>query len=126
MQVLLVTGGHAAGIMAPPLATTELLVQGAAAWTFAASLPSAATDGIRGVSIGNSVIVAGSVQGRGESIMDTVTSGGYNGGDLSSVLQFDPSTQEWRQVGELQQRRYSHAMSVVTVLDIMDICHQLD
>ena len=49
--------------------------------------------------------------------------GGYYGASfLDSILQLDPVTQEWRQVGVLQQARQYHAMSVVNVTDIQEHC----
>ena len=41
---------------------------------------------------------------------------------LDSVLEFDLSSEEWRQVGVLQQARQYHAMSVVNVTDIQEHC----
>ena len=49
--------------------------------------------------------------------------GGYYGASiLDSILQLDPVTQEWRQVGVLQQARQYHAMSVVNITDIQEHC----
>ena len=41
---------------------------------------------------------------------------------LDSVLEFDLSSQEWRQVGVLQVARGAHAASIVRVQDIQDYC----
>ena len=49
--------------------------------------------------------------------------GGYYGASiLDSILQLDPVTEEWRQVGVLQQARQYHAMSTVNVTDIQEHC----
>ena len=41
---------------------------------------------------------------------------------LDSVLEFELSSQEWRQVGVLQVARGAHAASIVRVQDIQDYC----
>ena len=50
--------------------------------------------------------------------------GGFYYGEYSdTILQLDPASQEWSQVGALQVGRREHAMSVVSVADIQDYCH---
>ena len=41
---------------------------------------------------------------------------------LDSVLEFEISSYEWRQVGVLQLARGGHAASLVRVQDIQDYC----
>ena len=39
-------------------------------------------------------------------------------GPLDNILQFDGETQQWVEVGQLRQKRYSHASSVINITQI--------
>ena len=63
--------------------------------------------------------------------MDPITSlhcdiaGGYDRrtGAVDYILHFNQTTRSWTQVGQLQEARASHGVSVVNVEDIIDYCN---
>ena len=101
--------------------TTELLVHGASAWTYAGPLPHATSGGLQVVSIDNQVISTGEFISIDVSKCGNyIHTGGYgngrereNGKILATIFKFDPATLSWRQVGEMAQARAYHAASVV-------------
>ena len=118
------------------LSSTELLTAGSAAWVEAAPLPSA-RNGLRAVTVplsggGHRVIVTGTETSphvcrgfmepsAGGTAYDS-EAGAHQQPRLDSVLEFDQSSYEWRQVGVLQLARGAHAASIVRVQDIQDYC----
>merc|ERR1719336_1750133 len=119
-MVYLVAGGKwskAGGGGDESLSSTELLTAGSAAWVEAAPLPSA-RNGLRAVTVplsdyygADRVLVTGGTAYDSEA-------GAHQQPRLDSVLEFDQSSYEWRQVGVLQLARGAHAASIVRVQDI--------
>ena len=93
-------GGHTS--------STELLTEGAPAWTFAGLVP--LQRWIAVVSINNEIIVSG-----GNCACSI-------GATYDNIFKFNPSTLEWLQVDTMKQPRSHHAMSVVNVADIIEYC----
>ena len=104
--------------------STELLVHGAAQWTRSGSLPSPRR-GLRGASINNKVIVTGEKL-CSLSYNIIINSGGYDASihvdHLDDILQFEPESGEWLQIGTLKHKRSHHAVSVINFNSIKDFC----
>ena len=49
--------------------------------------------------------------------------GGYRGRDLDEILEWDPTTGQWKQMGNLKQARRNFAMDVVDVADVNEFCN---
>ena len=112
--------------------STELLVQGAAAWTEAGPLPHKMY-GLRTVSINNAVIATGSTPCASFFFHpDTILfflfiAGGYNyktGLTYDTILKFDPISLVWTEVGRMRQPRTMHGASVARLQDIKQYCQQ--
>ena len=43
-------------------------------------------------------------------------------GQLDEMLEWDPSTGNWKVFGKLSHKRYNHAMSVVDLNDVEQYC----
>ena len=57
--------------------------------------------------------------------MDTyLPSGGADDWDNTSndILEYDPETEEWTQIGTMREARYGHAVSVVDFRDYAEFC----
>ena len=39
----------------------------------------------------------------------------YRGLDLNSILQFDGETEQWKNIGQLRTKSFSHAASVINI-----------
>ena len=102
-QVLLVAGGLSLS-SSFRLASTELLVAGAAAWVAAAPLP-AALAGPRAATVAGSVLLAG-----GE------TEAGPQRG-VWRWTSLGPLGFGWEQVGSLQYKRSEHAVSAINMTE---------
>ena len=50
-------------------------------------------------------------------------SGGYARNALNDILEFDPETKKWTQIGTMREVRWAHAVSVVKYEDYLDFCH---
>ena len=50
--------------------------------------------------------------------------GGYagTGGYYDEMLEWDPSTSNWKVFGKLSHKRYNHAMNVVDLNDVEQYC----
>jgi len=103
-KTLLVTGGKGrrSGNFLPSLSSTELLKETASAWAFTSPLPSP-RGSLKGANIDNKILMTG-------------------GGDWSfkdghiyydDILEFDPLTGQWNQVGRMKIVRKNHAVSVI-------------
>ena len=57
--------------------------------------------------------------------MDTYFySGGYDGSSArNNILEYDPETDKWTEVGTMREARYRHAVSVVDLRNYADYCH---
>ena len=54
-----------------------------------------------------------------ENCLVTFTSlGGYDGGYLDSILEFEPSTRKWSVVDQMMSARYDNAVSVISNISI--------
>ena len=42
----------------------------------------------------------------------------------NDILEYDPETEEWTQIGTMREARYSHAVSVVDFRDYADFCRE--
>ena len=42
----------------------------------------------------------------------------------NDILEYDPETEEWTQIGSMREARYSHAVSVVDFRDYADFCRE--
>ena len=109
------------------LTSTELLVTGESQWTTARSLPSRRY-GHTAVTLGNRLIIAGEIM---IGVRNTVNItwlhllGGYTGSSpyyLDEMLEWDPSTGNWKEFGKLSHKRDGHAMSVVDLNDVEQYC----
>lgn len=41
---------------------------------------------------------------------------------MDEILEWDPTAEEWKQIGNLKQRREKHAMDAVDVADVIEFC----
>ena len=92
-QTFLVAGGYNTG----PISSTELLVETATAWVLAGQLPTP-RNGLRGLNINGRILMTG---GKAEDYLD-------------DILEFDPSSGQWRLVDRMVQARSQHAVSIIT------------
>ena len=51
-------------------------------------------------------------------------SGGYDGSARNSILEYDPETKKWKQIGTMREARDDHAVTVVDLRDYADFCHR--
>ena len=49
-------------------------------------------------------------------------SGGYDGSARNSILEYDPETKNWKQIGTMREARYDHAVTVVDFRDYANSC----
>ena len=57
--------------------------------------------------------------------MDTyLHSGGVDDRNIANndILEYDPETEEWTQIGTMREARYGHAVSVVDFRDYAEFC----
>ena len=47
---------------------------------------------------------------------------GGNGGGGDEILEWDPTNEEWKEMGKMKQSRSYHGMAVVEVDDVIDFC----
>ena len=130
-QTFLVVGGYN-----PPISSTELLVETAAAWEFAGNLPSPRT-GLRAARIDSRILATGLSIPRHITTLDIrmwpdhihtaiLFLGGADPEDpvntFDDILEFSPATGQWWRVARMVQARRSHAVSEVRVADIEEYC----
>ena len=87
---------------------TEIFFFGSESWKGAGKLPTPLTS-LKGVSINNKIIMTG---GRGEDLFDS----------SNAVLNFNITSEQWEQVGEMTNKRFNHGASYVPVVDVIDFC----
>ena len=88
------------------LSSTEILIEGTAAWTAAGDLPSARY-GLTGASVDSSVLMLG---GWGDTYLDT-------------ILRLDPDTLAWEEVGHMASARSGHGVTTLAARDIVQYCN---
>ena len=49
-------------------------------------------------------------------------SGGYDGSTRNEILEYDPETKKWTQIGTMREARYGHRISVVNYSDYAEFC----
>ena len=50
-------------------------------------------------------------------------SGGWDGSSVrNDILEYDPETKMWKQIGTMREARYDHAVTVVDYGDYADFC----
>merc|ERR1719186_698023 len=102
-MVLIVAGGQYNSYTL--LSSTEKMTTGATAWTTINPLPRTLY-WVATVSMDNSIIL----------------SGGHDGdSDRAEILAFDG--EHWKEVGQLQEARSSHAATKIDITDLMDFCN---
>jgi len=99
----LVTGGWDGGNY---LATTEIMSSGSGGWKSVGRLPSV-RHSPRGITVANRIFVTG----------------GWNGThSIGDILQFDPISNEWMEIGQMNQSRNGHAVSVIPLDQANKMC----
>ena len=88
------------------LSSTEILIEGTAAWTAARDLPSARY-GLTGASVDSTVLMLG---GWGDTYLDT-------------ILRLDPDTLGWEEVGHMASARSGHGVTTLAARDIVQYCN---
>ena len=48
--------------------------------------------------------------------------GGYGVGSVTTILKFNPASNEWEKTGELSIARYYHAVAVLPMKDVKPYC----
>ena len=51
-------------------------------------------------------------------------SGGYDGSVRNDILEYDPETKKWKQIGTMREAKAVHAVTVVDFRDYADFCHR--
>ena len=102
LQVFVISGGFGNNNR---LSSTEILIEGTAAWTAAGDLPSARY-GLTGASVDSSVLMLG---GWGDTYLDT-------------ILRLDPDTLGWEEVGHMASARSGHGVTTLAARDIVQYC----
>ena len=87
------------------LSSTEILIEGTAAWTPAGDLPSARY-GLTGASVDSTVLMLG---GWGDTYLDT-------------IFRLDPDTLAWEEVGHMASPRSGHGVTTLAARDIVQYC----
>merc|ERR1719300_2109085 len=105
IEVLLVAGGQTQS--SKYLSSTEILALGDSSWKQSGSLPYEVY-GVKGVSLNNKILGTGGHD--------------YFENDFDEVIEFDPKSEEWSQVGRMMVARSSHGISIVSAKDIVDFC----
>ena len=105
--VYLVTGGSEGTNYA--MSSTEVLTSGAKSWRVVGDLP-IPLNKLSGVSLHNQIIMTG---GNG---------GNVGNDDKSIVVSFNITSEQWEHVGNLAEKRQSHAASVVSFVDVIEYC----
>ena len=125
------TGGfyRESGVFDGPRASTEILSQDASQWVLVLTgeLPYPAKY-ISGTTLDNRLIMAGKLIKWLLSIVFVGTlylivfylKGGADRYD--QILEWEPATGQWKQLGKLNRGRYSHGMSVIDVADVIEFC----
>ena len=105
------------------LSSTETLVEEADVWVEVGDLP-VAMWGLQGVSLNNNVLMTGNIIIQHQHIFCEIT-GGFDGirSHHDFILQFNPEDGSWLQVGQLQNARSYHGVSVVNADHIIDYCN---
>ena len=115
----MVTGGYHGG----RLASTEILLEGASQWVYSGALPSAAEQ-LKGATIANKLIIAGINRGNAVNVriyhILLQLIGGYR--SMDDILEWDPTAEEWKHIGNLNQGRRYHAMDIVDIVDVIEFC----
>ena len=109
------------------LSSTELLREGSKAWVTAGQLPGQPRKMLRGVSVDNRVLMTGKEIRHHYWDHDYSISGGYHafgrsGRPVDDIVEFDPETGEWKELGKMLDERFGHAMAVVDWDDIKQYC----
>ena len=127
-QTYLVSGGSAYvdGVYTY-LSSTELLREGSRAWVATGQLPGQPRGFLRGVSLDNRVLMTGKDPRHQYWDHDYSISGGYHafgrsGRPVDDIVEFDPKTGQWKEVGKMLEKRYGHAMAVVDWDDVKQYC----
>ena len=102
LQVFVISGGFGNNNR---LSSTEILIEGTAAWTAAGDLPSARY-GLTGASVDSTVLMLG---GWGDIYLDT-------------ILRLDPDTLGWEEVGHMASARSGHGVTTLAARDIVHYC----
>ena len=121
-QVYLVTGGWDGK---NDLSSTEILTSLTSLWITleSARLPQA-MDGVRAVSVDNTIILTGNIVIIYIDHFEINILGGIVDGwkVKSYILKLDVTTEAWSLVGQLKKERAWHAMSVVSLDDVKNFC----
>ena len=49
--------------------------------------------------------------------------GGYDGSRRDNILEYNPETEEWLDIGKMKEARYVHAVSLVSHEDFAQWCN---
>ena len=49
-----------------------------------------------------------------------IFTGGWDGSSLSDILQYNPTSHTWEEVGQMKEARYNHAVAVLE--NVSDLC----
>ena len=110
------------------LSSTELLREGSKAWVTAGQLPGQPRKMLRGVSVDNRVLMTGKDPRHQYWDHDYSISGGYYTNDqdygqsVDDIVEYDPETGQWKEVGRMLEKRDGHAMAVVDWNEIKQYC----
>merc|ERR1712107_139187 len=100
-QIYLVTGGSSGSIY---LSSTEQLVKGGGSWTIKENSLPARLYSLRSITLNNQIFTTGGYDSDSSIVSD-------------KILLLDEETTTFKEIGKLEQRRYSHSVSVVNIND---------
>ena len=105
-----------------PVYSTELLVHGAASWSYSVSLTTTEWPTfVKAVTLNNKILFTGNFTEK--SVLNNEgLNFVFDSGTLEDILEFDEISGVWKKVGSLRSARRDHAASVINYNAIKDYC----
>ena len=104
------------------IASTEVLSSASGGWKSVGELPSARS-GLRGITLANKIFVSGYLSPE-TSENKLYILGGINecGNEFADILQFNPTSNQWEEAGQMKKGREGHAVSLIPLDEALKLC----
>ena len=103
------------------LSSTEVISSVSGGWKYVGELPSKRWI-LRSITLANKIFVSGYLSPETSENKLFILGGVNAGGHLADILQFNPTSNQWEEAGQMKKGREGHAVSLIPLDEAQKLC----